>query len=97
MRHKVGTVTLGLTMIIIGILCLARLVFPAIDLIWIIRLWPIIFITLGVEILLAIRNCGVEFVYDRVGIVLTFILTFFAMGIGVFAQMLEHCTTFYIN
>lgn len=97
MKHRVGTVTLGLTMIIIGILCLVRIVVPSMSFVWVFRLWPVIFITLGAEILLATRNNGVEFVYDRVGIVLTFVLTFFAMGMGVFAQMMEHCAGFYIN
>jgi len=53
MTHRVGTITLGVTMVSIGILYLIQIFWGGIEYAWICKLWPVIFILLGVEILLA--------------------------------------------
>ena len=49
--HRVGTVTGGIVMIIYGVLFLLHTIFPIIKYRFIFRLWPIILIILGLEIL----------------------------------------------
>ena len=45
--HRVGSVTFGLVLVVMGVLCLLRLIFPLLDYELIIRLWPVVFICLG--------------------------------------------------
>ncbi|MCM1136595.1 MAG: DUF5668 domain-containing protein, partial [Clostridium sp.] len=49
--HRVGSVTFGLVLIIIGILFLLRLFFPRLNYEMIYHFWPLILIMLGVEVL----------------------------------------------
>lgn len=89
MTHRVGTVTLGVTMIATGVLYLLNLFWNVLDYLWIWKLWPVIFILLGVEILLAnVKQCG-QFVYDKAGILLTFILVSFAFCMAVIQKAVE--------
>lgn len=89
MKHRVGTITLGVTMVAIGVLYLVQIFGGVMEYGWICKLWPVIFILLGVEILLANARKGGEFVYDKVGILLTFVLTVFAFCMAVVQQMIE--------
>ena len=72
MTHKVGTITLGVTMVAIGVLYIAQ-----------------IFLLLGVEILIENARKNGEFIYDKTGIVLTFVLTFFAFVLAAVQQAVE--------
>ena len=89
MTHRVGTITLGVTMVAIGVLYLIQIFWGSIEYVWICKLWPVIFILLGMEILLANARKNGEFVYDKVGIVLTFVLTIFAFCMAVIQQVIE--------
>lgn len=89
MTHRVGTITLGVTMVSIGILYLIQIFWGGIEYAWICKLWPVIFILLGVEILLANARKNGNFVYDKVGIVLTFVLTMFAFVLAAVQQVVE--------
>jgi len=89
MTHRVGTITLGVTMVAIGVLYLAQIFFGVMEYGWIYKLWPAIFILLGVEILLANARKNGDFVYDKVGIVLTFVLTVFAFVLAAVQQAVE--------
>jgi NADH:ubiquinone oxidoreductase subunit K len=89
MTHKVGTITLGVTMVAIGVLYLAQIFFGVAEYGWICKLWPVIFILLGVEILLANARKNGEFIYDKTGIVLTFVLTVFAFVLAAVQQAVE--------
>lgn len=80
--RRVGTLTLGICLIIFGILFLVHMILPALSYGFIFRLWPCIFIVLGVEILLSTRSQNVEFRYDKAAIFLVIVLTFFAMGMA---------------
>ena len=44
MTHRVGTLTLGITMLAIGILYFVRIFWSGMDAMWIYRFWPVIFI-----------------------------------------------------
>lgn len=79
--HKVGTVTLGIILVLFGSVFLAHIFIPTLtyDIIW--HLWPCAMISLGVEVLIsAIRSDKAE--YDGWGIFLTFLITVFSMGMA---------------
>lgn len=81
--RKVGTFTAGLSMVVFGVLFLLRIYFPSINYRLILTLWPLILIFLGVEILISFFINKQEVMkYDGGAILLTIILTFFAMGMA---------------
>ena len=86
MTHRVGTITLGVTMISIGVIYLLQLFFHILDYMWI---WPVIFIMLGVEILVSNVRSGGQFIYDKAGIVLIFVLSGFAFFMAVLEKAVE--------
>ncbi len=71
--RRVGTFTVGATLIAAGCAMLAKLSCPNLDLIWLLRLSPCILIGLGVETLLASRT-NARLRYDWAGILLTFLV-----------------------
>lgn len=92
--HRVGTVTFGVTLVCAGLLFLTHMFLPELDYIIIFRLWPCIFIMLGVEILLANRKDEAEFRYDTPAILLMLALIIFAMCMGAVEVALEHSEAF---
>lgn len=83
-KHRVGTVTLGCVLIFMGGLCMAHMIFPSLSYVTIFRLWPVILIALGVEVLLAQgKSDKVEFIYDGWAVVMMILLIFFAMCMAV--------------
>lgn len=88
--HKIGTLTLGAMLIAFGILFLLRIFVAGITFEIIIKLWPIIFIFLGLEILYAnFKQKNSKLVYDGTAIALIIVLTFFAMGMAIAEFCLE--------
>ena len=88
--HKVGTVTLGTSLVMVGILFLSHMFFPAISYGFIYKIWPVIFILLGVEILLSGSGSKEkEFVYDKTAICLVAVLMAFAMCMAVIGFAIE--------
>ncbi len=81
--HRVGSITLGLALVLFGSLFLLHLFVPMLDYRLIFHLWPCIFILLGIEVLLGVRKESREFAYDKGAIVLLIILALFAMGMGI--------------
>ncbi|WMC93094.1 LiaI-LiaF-like domain-containing protein [Kineothrix sp. MB12-C1] len=85
--HRIGTVTFGILLVLFGLLFLANIWIPQLSYQMIFRLWPFIFIFLGLEVLAGNRKFSklegeqesVHFVYDSVAIVLIICLSFFAM------------------
>lgn len=73
-RRRVGTFTLGMTLVVSGVLMAAALFCPELDLRWALKLSPLILILLGIETLLAARGGG-RIKYDWAGMLLCFILT----------------------
>lgn len=73
-RRRVGTFTLGVTLVVSGVLMAAALFRPELDLRWALKLSPLILILLGIETLIAARGGG-RIKYDWAGMLLCFILT----------------------
>lgn len=73
-QRRVGTFTLGVTLLVSGVLMLTAMFFPDLDLRWALKCSPVILICLGVETLIAARGGG-RIRYDWVGMLLCFILT----------------------
>ena len=59
--RRVGTVTLWLTLVAAGILMLVSLFWPEVNLRGVMKLSPLILVSLGVEALLAARSGGAGF------------------------------------
>lgn len=82
--HRIGTLTLGIMLVTFGLLFLMRIFFPQISYEIIFKLWPVIFIFLGSEILYATtRQKEGKLIYDKTAFALIIILSFFAMGMAV--------------
>ncbi len=82
--HRVGTFTFGGMLIIFGVLFLLRIFLPDLSYEFIFKLWPTIFIFLGLEILIAnFIQKEEKLIYDKTAFALIIILSFFAMGMAV--------------
>jgi hypothetical protein len=91
--HRVGTLTLGGMLITFGCLFLLRLFFPHLNYDYIFRLWPIILIFLGLEILAAnFSKKQDKLIYDKTAIGLIIVLSFFTMGLAIVQLCLEYAT-----
>jgi hypothetical protein len=71
--RRVGTFTLGMVLVVSGILMALSLFDPQWDFSWALKASPVILISLGVETLLAVRRSA-AIKYDWVGMLLCFIL-----------------------
>lgn len=79
--HRVGSITAGLSMIVFGILFILRLFIESLDYTLIFRLWPLMIIGLGVELLISNYKSD-QVIYDKPAVVLLFITTMFAMSMA---------------
>ena len=79
--HKVGTVTLGIILVLFGGVFLTHIFIPALtyDVIW--HLWPCAMISLGIEVLISTFRPD-KAGYDGWGIFFTFLITVFSMGMA---------------
>lgn len=79
-QRRIGTVTLGLTLVAFGVLFLVHIFGGVLDYILIFHFWPAILVVLGVEILFytLISPNGNE-KYDFGALVILFLLTGFTM------------------
>lgn len=84
--HRVGTVTCGIVMMIFGAMFLLHTILPIIGYRMIFRMWPMILIILGLEILagnITTQKESSQFVYDFPAVLLIMLVAFFAMVMGV--------------
>lgn len=94
--HRVGSVTFGILLVLTGILFLTRLFLPGLDYEAVIHFWPLILISLGIEVLLGCTRKTYEIrdekgqlleqnkiIYDIAAIILTMVLTGFSMIMGI--------------
>ncbi len=101
--HRIGSVTFGLVLIVTGVLSLGHLFLPKLDYRVIFGFWPLILITLGIEVLFGSRQKSYEIrdfegrvleqekaVYDVPAILLTIALTVFAMFMGMMDWAFTH-------
>ena len=79
--HRVGSITTGLSLIAFGVLFVLHLFMNVISYEMIFKLWPVILIGLGVEVLLS-NFAGDKQVYDKGAICLMFVIAIFAMGMA---------------
>ncbi len=95
--RRVGTLTAGIILVIFGTILLLRTFMPAFNLSWIISLWPVVLIFLGIEIIASyVINKEEKMQYDFAAIMLVIILSFFAIGMGGAEFLIHHAHT-YIN
>ena len=89
-QRRVGTFTLGVVLVVSGILMLVSMFWPHLDWAWVLKCSPLILIGLGVETLLAAKGGG-KVKYDGVGMVLCFVLVCAALCLYAMAWwMLYH-------
>lgn len=92
--RRVGSVTLGLTLICYGILFLLHIFMPELEYSAIFRLWPVVFILLGGEILIENhadrRGDKYRFVYDFPAVLMLGAMLFFAMVMAVVDLAMAH-------
>ena len=79
--HRVGAVTSGLCMVAFGILLLLHTLFGLLDYGLILSFWPVVLISLGIELLLSTLAKS-RLVYDKAAIVLLFIMTLFVLTLA---------------
>lgn len=78
--RRVGTFTFGVTLVVFGLWMLCALLLPELDLIWVLKLSPLILVLLGVEVLLAARQ-GSTMKYDWVGMLLCCLIVCTALAL----------------
>ncbi len=94
--HRVGTVTLGIGLIVFGLLFIARIIIKSITYELTFNLWPVIFILLGSEILVGyFMDKEGKMIYDKAAIFLIFILALFAMFMAGAQFIFEHVNYYY--
>ncbi len=78
--RRIGTATLGMGLVAFGILFLIRTFVPAFSYIWLVRLSPLLLISLGLETLLSLRSTeNTKWLYDKTAVFLMIALTCFAL------------------
>lgn len=88
--HKVGSITFGSILIIFGTLFLLNTIFHMISYEAILKVWPIVFIGLGIEVLIAHIKCKENFVYDWAAVWLMMITVLFGMGMSVLEMTIRY-------
>lgn len=82
-QRRVGTLTLGGVLIMYGVAFLLHSFIEGISYYLVFKMWPVIFLVLGVEVLFAaIRWKDEPFQYDFAAIFIICILIAFAMGMA---------------
>ncbi len=95
-QRRVGSVTMGLSLIVIGVLTLIGMFMPDFDFLFMAKLSPFIFISLGVEVLAAYfskEKCEIK--YDFMSGLTCFILIGFAIFISGCVLFMEQYMHFY--
>lgn len=94
--RRVGSITCGILLIVFGVLFLLHMLVPAITYNFIFHLWPLILVSLGVEIILSNRKAAEAVMkYDVGAILLVIILAVFSMGMGLVEFCMEHAPVYY--
>lgn len=89
--RRTGTLTTGITLVVFGLLFIGRLIFPVLDFTFIMSLWPLVLILIGIEIIVSYAvNREEKMRYDSGAIALAFIMAIFAMVMGCMEFVMEH-------
>ena len=81
---RVGTFTFGLTLVLFGICIIVQTIFPFDMVKILLLLWPITFISIGIETIYYLTKKDIQIKYDFLGIILTLFLLFIG---GVFSAI----------
>ncbi len=88
---RIGSITFGLCCILYGVLFLLRTFFQTINYAFILKLWPVVLIVLGIEVIFSyVMVKDREIRYDVWAIAMILMVTVFAMGMGCMEFLLEH-------
>lgn len=79
--HRVGTITTGLSMVVFGVLFLVHLLFNVLNYEMIFSFWPLMLVSLGMELLLS-NFSKKKLVYDKAAVFLLIMMTLFVMGMA---------------
>lgn len=94
--RRVGTITCGIVLIVFGLLFLLHMFLPVISYRFIFRLWPLILIFLGVEIMMSnIKATEAALKYDVGAVLLVILLALFSMGMGLVEICMEHYPVYF--
>ena len=93
--RRVGTLTSGIILVMFGIMFLLKVVITNINILLIASLWPLILVSMGIEIIVTyIINKEEKMQYDFSAIILVVILAFFALGMGGAEFIITHLSQF---
>ena len=83
-ERRVGAITCGIILVVLGVLCLIHIFYPALRYEYILHGWPLILILIGAEMLAANFTCSehMKLKYDIPAVILVFVLVIFAMMMG---------------
>lgn len=90
--RRVGTLTFGLVMVVVGVLLIIKLIRPAFDLNLILRFSPVILITLGLEVLVYAARPDVKMKYDFLSMFLCFLVICAAACGSAFVELRAYYT-----
>lgn len=88
--RRVGTFTMGITMILVGLLIVCSMFGWGMQLEWVFRLAPLILVALGVEVLIGAFSQGTKLKYDFLSIIVCGILTLAALGFSAVPFVLQY-------
>jgi len=86
--HRVGSITLGLTLILFGIIYCTRIFVSAIPIDIVMHLWPVVLVLLGFEVLLS-GWIFREYTFDKGSFFLIFVVILFVMCLAGMDFMVE--------
>ena len=91
-QRRVGTFTLGITLVAFGVLLLVHMFVPSVSYYFIYSCWPVIIMILGFEILYyAVRYKNESFKYDFAAVIIIIMLVIFAMGMAGVDCLYRNC------
>lgn len=88
--RRVGTFTMGITMILVGLLIVCSLFGWGVQVEWVFRLAPLILVALGAEVLIGAFSQGTKLKYDFLSIIVCGLLTMAALGFSAVPFVLEY-------
>lgn len=88
--HRLGTVTAGLMLVVFGVLFLVHMFVRDVSYRFILQLWPLILICLGVELLISQTQKQRKLVYDKGALFVMILMVTFSMGMAFVNMMLEY-------
>lgn len=91
--RRAGTFTFGLVLVLSGLLMLTCMFYPRFDFWWLLRLSPLMLISLGVEVLLAAHGGG-KVRYDWVGMLLCIVIVSAALLLSAASWWLMNAPSF---